>query len=156
LTGRAATEVPSWYEEPVYAPDALTATAVQLALLTALGIGPDPRSEQTVTVQDPIPYPFGIAFDGVEVDTAAPLSVAGGYAAVIELLATTATLGGVPVSDEDSESTALEVLASAGIGGTRRRSCWTATPRSETRLDAPSPAARLRGGQTPTTGAPGS
>jgi hypothetical protein len=112
--GQVAAEVPSWYEEPVYAPDALTATAVQLALLTALGIGPDPRSEQTVTVQDPIPDPFGIAVDGVEADTAAPLSAAGGYAAVIELLATTATLGGVPVSDEDSESAALEVVASAG------------------------------------------
>jgi hypothetical protein len=94
-------------------PNALTVTAVQLALLTALGIGPDLRTEQTVTVQDPILDPFGIAFDGVEVGTAAPLSAAGGHAAVIELLATTATLGGVPVSDEGSESAALEVLASA-------------------------------------------
>jgi len=112
--GQVAAEVPSRYEEPVYAPDALTATAVQLALLTALGIGPDSRADQTVNVEDPIPNPFGLALDGVEVDTGASLSAAGGYAAVIELLATTATLGGVPVSDEDSESAALEVLASAG------------------------------------------
>jgi hypothetical protein len=112
--GQVTAEIPSWYEEPVYAPDALTATAVQLALLTALGIGPDPRTEQTITVQDPVPDPFGFAFGGAEVDAAASLSAADGYAAVIELLATTATLGGVPVSDEDSESAALEVLASTG------------------------------------------
>ena len=112
--GQVAAEVPSWYEQPVHAPDALTATAVQLALLTALGIGPDPRTDQTVNAEDPIPSPFGFAMDGIEADTGAPLSAAGGHAAVIELLATTATLGGVPVSDEDSEDAALDVLARAG------------------------------------------
>jgi len=112
--GQVAAEVPSWYEEPVYAPDALTATVVQLALLTVLGIGPDPSTDQTVTVQDPIPSQFGFALDGVEANTGASLPAAGGHAAVIELLATTTTLGGVPVSDEDSESAALDVLASAG------------------------------------------
>lgn len=111
--GVVAAEVPSWYEEPVCAPDTLTATAVQLALLTVLGIGPDPRTDQTVTVQDPISNPFGFALDGVEANTGAPVSAAGGHAAVIELLATGATLGGVPVSDEDSESAALDVLLSA-------------------------------------------
>jgi hypothetical protein len=112
--GPLAAEVPSWYEQPVYAPDALTATAVQLALLTALGIGPDPRADQTVNVEDPIPNPFGFAQDGVEVEAGASLSAEGGHAAVIELLATTATLGGVPITDEDSEHASLEVLASAG------------------------------------------
>jgi hypothetical protein len=112
--GLIAAEVPSWYEDPVYAPDALAATAVQLALLTALGIGPDPSIDQTVTVQDPIPSPFGFAVDGAEASTGVSLSAADGPAAVIELLATTVTLGGVPVSDEDSESAALDVLASAG------------------------------------------
>jgi hypothetical protein len=112
--GPVVAEVPSWYEEPVYAPDALTASAVQLALLIALGIGPDPRTDQTATVQEPIPDPFGFAVDGAEADAHACLSAAGGHAAVIELLATTATLGCVPVSDEDSEDTALDVLASAG------------------------------------------
>lgn len=113
--GVIAAEVPSWYEEPVYAPDALTATAVQLALLTMLGIGPDPSTDRTVTVQDPIPSPFDYGLEGVEANnTGAPLSAAGGQPAVIELLATTAMLGGVPVSDEDGESDTLDVLASAG------------------------------------------
>jgi hypothetical protein len=112
--GPVAAEVPSWYEDPVYAPDALTVTAVQLALLAALGIGPDPSTDQTVTVQDFLPGPFGFAPDSAEAGTDAALSAAGGHAAVIELLATTATLGGVPVSDEDDESAALEVLACAG------------------------------------------
>jgi hypothetical protein len=112
--GQVDAEVPSWYEEPVYAPDALTATAVQLALLTALGIGPDPSTDQTIAVQGPVSSPFGFALDGVEANTGAPLSAAGGHAAVIELLATTTTLGGVPVSDEDGVSAALDVLASAG------------------------------------------
>ena len=40
--GSVEAEVPSWYEDPVYSSDALTASAVQLALLTALGIGPEP------------------------------------------------------------------------------------------------------------------
>ena len=111
--GQVAAEVPSWYEEPVYAPDDLTATAVQLALLTALGIGPDPGTDQTVTVQDPISSPFGFASDGVEVDTGSSVAAAGDPAAVIELLATSATLGGVPISDEDHESAAVDVLASA-------------------------------------------
>jgi hypothetical protein len=53
--GQVSAEVPSWYEEPVYAPDALTATLVQLALLTALGIGPHPSTDRTLTVEDPIP-----------------------------------------------------------------------------------------------------
>jgi hypothetical protein len=112
--GQVDAEVPAWYGEPVYAPDALTATAVQLALLTALGIGPDPSTDQTVAVQDPLPSPFGSALDGIEADTGALLSAADGHAAVIELLATTATLGGVPVSDEDGESAALAVLANPG------------------------------------------
>lgn len=112
--GPVAAEVPSWYEDPVHAPDALTATAVQLALLTALGIGPDPSTDQVVTVQDPIPSPFGFAVDGAEASTGAALSAAEGPAAVIELLATTATLGGVPVLEEDDESAGLDVLASAG------------------------------------------
>jgi hypothetical protein len=111
--GAVAAEVPSWYEEPVCAPDALTSTVVQLALLTVLGIGPAPRTDQTLTVQDPIPNPFGFALESVEANTGASLSAAGGPAAVIELLATTKTLGGVPVSDEDSESAALDVLLSA-------------------------------------------
>jgi hypothetical protein len=112
--GSVAAEVPSWYEDPVHAPDALTATVVQLALLTALGIGPDPSTDQVVTVQDPIPSPFGFAVDGAEASTGAALSAADGPAAVIELLATTATLGGVPVLEEDDESAGLDVLASTG------------------------------------------
>lgn len=112
--GPVAAEVPSWYEDPVHAPDALTETAVQLALLTALGIGPDPSTDQVVRVQDPIPSPFGFAVDSAEASTGAALSAADGPAAVIELLATTATLGGVPVLEEDDESAGLDVLASAG------------------------------------------
>lgn len=106
--------VPAWHEDPVYAPDALTATAVQLALLAALGIGPDPCTDQTVTVQDFHPGPFSYASDDAEATIGAALSAADGPAAVIELLATTATLGGVPVSDEDDESAGLDVLACAG------------------------------------------
>ena len=98
----------------MYAPDALTATAVQLALLAALGIGPDPCADQTVTVQDFLPGPFGYASDDAEATIGTALSAADGPAAVIELLATTATLGGVPVSDEDDESAGLDVLACAG------------------------------------------
>jgi hypothetical protein len=112
--GVVATEIPSWYEEPVYAADAADATAVQLALLAALGIGPDPSADQTVSIQDPIPSSFGFASDGVEASADVPLSAAGGHAAVIELVATSATLAGVPVSDEESESAALDVLLSAG------------------------------------------
>lgn len=40
--GSVAAEVPSWYEYPVHSPDALTATAVQLSLLTALGLALTP------------------------------------------------------------------------------------------------------------------
>ena len=112
--GPIAAEVPSWYENPVYAPDALSATAVQLALLAALGIGPDLSTDQTVTVQDFLPGPFGFAPDAAEASTGATLSAANGHAAVIELLATTAALGGVPVSGEDDGSAGLDVLASAG------------------------------------------
>jgi hypothetical protein len=112
--GSVTAEVPSWYENPVHSPDSLTATAVQLALLTALGIGPEPRTDQTVTVQDHVPDPFGLASDGSEAGTGVSLSAADGPAAVMELLATSAVLGGVPVSAEDSESAALRVLAGAG------------------------------------------
>src|ERR1700733_9706459 len=112
--GSVEAEVPSWYEDPVYSSDVLTATAVQLALLTALGIGPDPKTDQTVTVEDHVPDPFGFASDGPEAGTAVPPSTADGPAAVLELLATTTALGGVPVSAAYSERAALAVLASAG------------------------------------------
>ena len=83
-----------------------------------LGIGPDTMPERTIIAKDPFPSPFLVISN--EGDTGAlrgaeqlvHLSVRDRLAAVIELLATTRTLGGVPVTDEAAED-AIGVLLNA-------------------------------------------
>lgn len=117
--GTIATRVPAWYEDPVYVAGDASGPALQLTLLAALGIGPDTMPERTIIAEDPIPSPFTF-FSAEDEGTAAPegaeqpvaLSAEDGLAAVIELLATTRTLGGLPVKDESAEG-AIGVLLTA-------------------------------------------
>jgi hypothetical protein len=88
-------------------------------MLAALGIGPDTMPERTIIAEDPFPSPF-LVISAEEEDTDAPegagqpvdLSVDDGLAAVIELLATTRTLAGLPVTDATAED-AIGVLLNA-------------------------------------------
>jgi hypothetical protein len=117
--GTITTQVPAWYEDPAYVAGDASGPALQLTLLAALGIGPDAIPERTIIAEDPIPGPFTF-FSAEEEGTGAPeraeqpvaLSVQDGPAAVIELLATTRTLGGLPVKDESAED-AIGVLLNA-------------------------------------------
>lgn len=116
--GTIATQVPAWYGDPVYVAGDESGPALQLMILAALGIGPDTMPERTIIAEDPFPSPFLVI--STEGDTGAlqgaeqlvDLSVEDGPSAVIELLATTRTLGGVPVTDETAED-AIGVLLNA-------------------------------------------